>query len=170
MLKRMASEIMLNGDGAAPRRRVGRPAWEYDPEIAEEICLTIASTTLGLKTICERTKRYPSLEVIVKWLNSNDTFNIMYARSKELQAEMMGEELLDIADSDELDAHDKRVRVDTRKWLMSKMKPRKYGDKLDVTSGGEPLPPPSPLHIDARVQTIMLAAARRRDVERLLDD
>lgn len=35
-----------------------------------------------------------------------------------------------------------RLRVETRKWLMAKMQPRKYGDKLDVTSDGAALPQP----------------------------
>jgi len=29
-----------------------------------------------------------------------------------------------------------RVRIDTRKWLASKLKPKKYGDKVDLTHGG----------------------------------
>ena len=33
-----------------------------------------------------------------------------------------------------------RLRVDTRKWLMSKLKPKKYGEKLDLTSGGDKIP------------------------------
>lgn len=34
-----------------------------------------------------------------------------------------------------------RLRVDTRKFLMAKMKPKKYGDKVDLTSGGEKIQP-----------------------------
>lgn len=35
-----------------------------------------------------------------------------------------------------------KLRVDTRKWLMAKMKPKRYGDKLDVTTDGKALPAP----------------------------
>jgi hypothetical protein len=32
------------------------------------------------------------------------------------------------------------MRVDARKWIAAKLKPRKYGDKIDHTTGGEKLP------------------------------
>ena len=35
-----------------------------------------------------------------------------------------------------------RVEIDARKWFASKLLPRRYGDKLDLTSGGEKLPTP----------------------------
>lgn len=35
-----------------------------------------------------------------------------------------------------------RLRVDTRKWLMSKLAAKKYGDKLDMTTNGKDLPTP----------------------------
>ena len=40
-----------------------------------------------------------------------------------------------------------RLRVDTRKWLLSKLIPKKYGDKIDVTSGGERIQPPAELRV-----------------------
>lgn len=32
-----------------------------------------------------------------------------------------------------------KLRVDARKWVAAKLKPKKYGDKIDVTSGNEPV-------------------------------
>lgn len=69
----------------------------------------------------------------------------------------MAEDILEIADNssqDEIETPDGRIvvnnefiqrsrlRVDTRKWLMAKMKPKVYGDKYDVTSDGKALPAP----------------------------
>jgi hypothetical protein len=68
----------------------------------------------------------------------------------------MAEDLLDIADNVSRDVLETdnglvfnhtavqrdRLRTDTRRWVMSKMNPGRYGDKLDVTSGGDKLPVP----------------------------
>ena len=35
-----------------------------------------------------------------------------------------------------------RIRIDTRKWIASKLKPKKYGDKVDVTTDGEKINTP----------------------------
>lgn len=93
--------------------------------------------------------------------------------------ELLAEEIMEIADTHDdeveiIEAKDgtKRIRVnneavqraklrvDTRKWLMSKLSPRKFGDRIDVTSGGEKLPA-NAQHIDQRVQSIVMQAAQR---------
>ena len=52
----------------------------------------------------------------------------------------MFEELIEIADEEKKDVMRSRLRVDTRKWYLSKIVPKKYGEKLDLTSKGEKLP------------------------------
>lgn len=49
----------------------------------------------------------------------------------------MAEEILSISDDPNEDPQSRRVRVDARKWLMSKWAPKKYGDKLEVEQTGE---------------------------------
>lgn len=73
----------------------------------------------------------------------------------------MANDIVDIARDDTIDPQDKRVRIDTMRWLLSKLIPKTYGDKLDVTSGGEALAAPSHL-IDQRVQSIIMQARMRR--------
>jgi hypothetical protein len=60
----------------------------------------------------------------------------------------MADEILEISDHREEDhtpftgmnvVQRDRLRIDTRKWLLSKLEPKKYGDKVDVTSGNEPI-------------------------------
>jgi len=46
----------------------------------------------------------------------------------------MADQLVEIADDTGIDANDKRIRVDTRKWLLSKALPKIYGDKLDLNA------------------------------------
>jgi hypothetical protein len=85
-------------------------------------------------------------------LAQNEAFQEQYARARELQADAIFDECLDIADEacndfvidDEggvkID-HDAinraRLRIDTRKWMAGKMRPKKYGDKLDLHHTGE---------------------------------
>lgn len=80
--------------------------------------------------------------------------NERYAYASARRADSIFEEMLDIADDQENDVYiDKdgneqtnhnvinrsKVRLDTRKWMLSKMQPKKYGDKLDLTSDGDKL-------------------------------
>lgn len=183
---------------------LGRPARPYDPEIAEIICLEIATSAKGLSRICkEHAERddpadrasglgFPSIDTVLKWLNSNADFSQAYSRAKELQADFLADEIIEISDDaggdaviryrggkqvaeiDGTNVNRSRLMVDSRKWLAAKLRPKKYGDQLDVTSGGEPLPAPSSVAIDARVQTLMMLAQRRQqdaqEAQKLLDD
>ena len=120
----------------------------YSQEIADEICEIIATTSKSLRKIC-KDERLPSVSTVLKWVRENENnFQKQYARAKQEQAEFMAEEILEISDdsSDDLlgiDEHGNKIenrefinrsklRVDTRKWLMSKLLPKKYGDKIDI--------------------------------------
>jgi hypothetical protein len=82
---------------------------------------------------------------IFKWLRIHPIFAEQYARAKEAQVDAMGEELLDIADDVSNDVSGElgmpngvavqraKLRTDTRKWLMGKLQPKKYGDKTQHT-------------------------------------
>ncbi len=50
----------------------------------------------------------------------------------EQRTEFQAQEILTIADDPTIEPNDKRIRVDTRKWIMARMKPKRYGDHLDV--------------------------------------
>ena len=82
-------------------------------------------------------------------------FAARYAHARDLGIEAMADEMFDIADDGandymtitkgdyEYNVEDKEVtnrsklRVDTRKWYLSKLAPKRYGDKLDVTHKGD---------------------------------
>jgi hypothetical protein len=85
------------------------------------------------------------------WLRENDELSKQYARATDERAELMFEDMFDIADdstSDYIETDNgkqfnsehlqrSKLRVDTRKWALSKLMPKKYGDKLDITSKDE---------------------------------
>lgn len=138
-----------------PRIGEGRPS-SYTKELGKEICYRIA---LGeaVKTICTD-EAMPASSTIYLWLLDEEKkeFSENYMRARNIQAELMFEELLEIADDatndwmerrgEQVEDHEvtnrSKLRVETRKWYLSKVLPKKFGDKLDLTSGGEKLPAP----------------------------
>ena len=120
---------------------MGRPT-KYNEEIAYKICTEIAEGA-SLRKICSNPDM-PSIDSVRRWLIDEDkaVFHLQYARAREEQADFYADEITEIADT-EPDPNRARVRVDARKWVASKLKPKKYGEKLDLTSGGEKLQPPS---------------------------
>lgn len=150
-------------DASKPRGK-GRPS-DYTPERAAQLC-DYLSSGMSLRTACAQ-KNMPEKATVFRWLSLSNPkpwaqdFRDQYARAKEEAADALVEEMLDIADDTSGDtqiikskkgneypvlnsefAQRSRIRIDTRKWIASKLKPKKYGDKLDVTSGGKELPAP----------------------------
>lgn len=140
----------------------------YTPELGLEICEKIATSSKGLHRLCKDNQHFPNPKTIIQWLleDKYPEFSKQYARAREEQAEFMIEETLEIADDGsndtitikkgdtEIDIENKewtnrsRLRVDTRKWIASKLKPKKYGDKLDITTDGDKITTPVITAID----------------------
>jgi len=100
----------------------------------------------------------PCKTTVLKWLRTNAAFAAQYASARARQMDHYAEEILEIADDNTNDIeeveiaegvkvtrtnHDvinrAKLRIDTRRWLMGKLAPKKYGDKLDVTTDGKKL-------------------------------
>jgi len=131
---------------------MGRPSI-YSQELAVTICDRLIHGE-GLRAIC-RDDAMPSISTVIDWIKNKDDFSAQYARARELQAELLLDEILEIADDSSQDAIDtangkvantefiarSRLRVDTRKWAMGKMS-RKFNDKIiqEVTgANGDPI-------------------------------
>lgn len=71
----------------------------------------------------------PAHSTVLLWVKENQAFADQYARSRETGYLLLADELVEIADDKAGDAQRDRLRVDTRKWLLSKMLPKVYGDK-----------------------------------------
>lgn len=117
----------------------GRPTI-YTQKLGDDICSRIA-TGESLRSIVKDNKM-PSSSTIFRWLLDEEykSFWEQYEKARNIQAELMFEELIEIADRKEADVMRDRLRVDTRKWYLSKIVPKKYGEKVDITSGGKPIP------------------------------
>lgn len=122
--------------------KIGRPS-DFTQELADTICERIADGE-SLRKIC-REDAFPNKATVFKWLSANKDFSDQYARARECQADSMADDILDISDDGSNDTyvdeegrtktdHDviarSRLRVDARKWLASKMAPKKYGDRI----------------------------------------
>lgn len=118
--------------GVVPaKKRMGRPpVYELNEEMSSRICDRIAAGR-SLRSICGDDD-CPSMSVVLRWLNESADFRRLYAQAREAQADALVDEMLDIADDKTLDANDRRVRLDARKWLAGKLRPRKYGEKILV--------------------------------------
>lgn len=106
----------------------------YDPEKGDEICEGLIKG-MSLRKICDQ-EHMPSLVTVMKWLRTSEEFAKQYAHARTEQAETFADEIQDIADNTTGDYQRDRLRVDTRKWIASKLKPKKYGDKVDVEHSG----------------------------------
>lgn len=121
--------------------KIGRPT-DYTPELAELICERIATHGVGLKKLCEMYDDMPEKITIRRWCIKDPQFRSQYARAKSLQIEALVDEIIEIADDATHDViiNDKgnqvcnaefiarsRLRIDTRKWLASKLAPKVYG-------------------------------------------
>jgi len=111
----------------------GRPT-DYSPELTARICERLAIGE-SLRSIC-RDDEMPSMASIFLWLGKYPEFSEQYTRAREAQAEAHADRIVEIADDDTLDPNHKRIMVDARKWVASKLKPKRYGDKAEVEHSG----------------------------------
>ena len=91
---------------------------------------------MSLRKACEPS-HLPSAPSVCERVADNSAFAEQYARARETRTEGMFEDILDIADDAGLDPKDRRVRIDTRKWMLGKMAPKRYGDKVSLEHTGE---------------------------------
>jgi len=128
----------------------GRPS-KYSEELADQICEMTANSSKGLDTICESLGI--SRQTAVNWFDEHPDFFVKYTRAKKSQAYFLAEEIVKISDDAQNDilqtemgsqanhaaVQRARLQVDTRKWVASKLLPKVFGDKIDVTSDGNEL-------------------------------
>lgn len=127
---------------------------EYTQEVADLICERIAQGE-SLRAILKDDETLPASSTVFKWLNEQEGFSEQYARAREAQADVLFDEILSIADDGRNDSyvdddgnprtdHDviarSKLRVDARKWMAGKLRPKKYGEKLAI-GGADDLPP-----------------------------
>lgn len=127
----------------------GRPS-SFTQEIADKICEGIADGK-SLRSLCEGDDM-PAKSSIFKWLSQRKEFADQYARAREAQADALFDDILTIADDGRNDSYTdddgnertnqdviarSRLRVDARKWMAGKLRPKVYGEKIQTEHSGE---------------------------------
>lgn len=106
----------------------------YSDEQRAHIQTTIcAQLALGksVKFILENVPGMPSRDTFYEWLLKDAEFSDNYTRAREAQADFFADEITEIADT-ESDPQKARNRIDARKWAAGKLKPKLYGDRLQI--------------------------------------
>lgn len=122
---------------------------EYTPELCDKICAEIADGR-SLSSVC-KDEGMPHREYFWKWKREHPELQKQYDNAVKERVALFAEELIDICDdgtNDWVESNDpenpgykfnkehfqrSRLRIDTRKWLLAKMHPKQYGDKVDLT-------------------------------------
>lgn len=139
------------------KNKGGRPT-DYTLELSDEICSRIAQGE-SMRSVT-RDYAMPAMTTMFRWLREKEEFRKQYEIAKEESAESWADEIVDIADNeasqplvedgkpvivngkpvmvtDSSTVAHARLRIDSRKWIASKLKSKKYGDKVqqEITPG-----------------------------------
>lgn len=144
--KKAKNKNLSNPTNTITKKQHGRPTI-YTEELVDTICEKIA---LGQSArSITREEDMPALTTMWRWLRENENFRQQYELATRERSEAQHEELLIFGDEAIKEAKEVNPKVsnavvsawklksDNLKWSMSKMKPKKYGDKIDFTTGGE---------------------------------
>ncbi len=130
--------------------KLGRPSG-YSVELADLICERLVCGE-SLRAIC-RDDEMPAISSVFKWLREHPEFSEQYTRAKEEQADTLADEIVEIADEQEYEKVEvdgvplavkfdstavarNRLRVEARKWAASKLKPKRYGERVSQEISG----------------------------------
>lgn len=168
------TKATVAAEQAKPKRGRGQPT-KYSPELAAEILTRIAEG----ESLHKITKEagMPSHSSVYLWLMLYPDFSDKYVRAREEQADTLADEIVAIADEPPAEVVDdkgvartdsgwvtwQKNRVDARKWVAAKLKPKKYGDRQIVAGDAD-----NPLEVKANteifdtvLQTLELAKQKK---------
>ena len=149
----------------------------YTKQMADIICIRLSEGE-SLKEIV-RSEGMPDRATVYRWLLEQPQFCDMYTRAREEQADTLADEIIAIADeSPEIneirDKHGdvvdvkidsgyvayQKQRIEARKWTAMKLKPKKYGDKLELAGD-----PNNPMKVEVQSEADTYLAALLKNVE-----
>jgi hypothetical protein len=134
----------------------------FNQVAADAVCAMLEDGK-SLRAACVELDLSP--RTVLDWTKANEAFSTQYTRAREVGYKLLADEIIDIADEKEVqvryDGEDtlldlsptaiarNRLRVDTRKWMLSKMLPKIYGDKLELSGD-----PEKPLTTVTRIELV----------------
>ena len=122
------------------KNKGGQPT-KYNDQLAREICDAITRHPASIEKICRLYSHFPGSDTIRTWIQVLPAFREMYAKAKQSQLDLLAEDLLNVEERINKFADERgnikydnasvaalKLEHDNRKWLLSKLKPKKYGD------------------------------------------
>jgi len=122
---------------------------EMDARIqkAQKIIAEIADTGKSLRSVCEMQGVKPSTFLL--WISQFDGLSEQYARAMQVRADTHFSEIVEISDNQQIGiietskewgteiktadmVEHRKLRIDARKWVIARMNPRKYGDRVEL--------------------------------------
>jgi len=153
-------------------------ARQYDREAITELVCSELALGKSLRSILDADDKLPSASTFLDWIGADSFLAEQYAHARQLAYELLADEIVAIADenytTDEHGVRERlsseaiqrnRLRVDTRKWMLSKMLPKVYGDKIQTEHTGKDGGPIQLAAVDLRG----LSDSELDDMQRLLD-
>lgn len=148
----------------------GRPEMEITPELWKEICDLVAAGISIRNALAAHPDRFPQWDRFRAEKDANQEFNAQYTRALQDKGEMEVcdiEEICDDLRKGKIEAPAANVIIQAKKWKAGKFYPKMYGEKVDVTSGGEKLPASPGLDYsklsDSVLQAIIAATGAQND-------
>ena len=129
------------------RRSKGRPP---SKETIKNEVINRISNGESLLNICKDNKM-PCRDTIFEWISKDKEFSDKYDRAREIRADRIFDEILEIADDssgDYVNGDDgcmvlnreaierAKLKIDARKWILAKMVPKKYSEKMELEHSG----------------------------------
>jgi hypothetical protein len=119
--------------GEKPSRKIGETV--YTDDLAEKICARLAAGE-SLNRIC-KDEGMPAESTVRLWEKTDFRgFAAKYASARDFGIDHQVEGVIDLADDESIPVESRRIRVDARKWAISKMAPKKYGDRIQHEHSG----------------------------------
>lgn len=121
------------------------PAVTLTPAVADRLFEGIMSGR-SVRSICDD-EGMPSKTSVMRWLAADEEFAARYAAAKAIQAELLADEMIAIADTPEEGTktiqkatgteittgdmvEHRKLRISTRQWMLARLLPKKYGDRI----------------------------------------
>lgn len=119
---------------------MARPT-DYNQQLAQEICERLVNGE-SLRAI-SRDPAMPDKVTLLRWLNKHEEFRTQYVHARDLQAEGDFDEIEELAATATPETVQVvKLQVDTRKWVLARKAPKKYGDRVMHAGDSE-----SPLNV-----------------------
>lgn len=107
----------------------------FSQAIADTICERLCAGD-SLRAIC-RDNAMPAASTVLDWTAAHPEFGEQYARARERGYQLLADEIMDdVSVTSPMDVPAARLKFDAKRWMLSKMLPKVYGDKLDVEHKG----------------------------------